>query len=131
MSTFNWSIICEHLLFVQYKTIAKKFWNLIIIFHAFSKFYKNQKMLDTIFLWFWAFMNLHNICLVWFIDVHIYILSFSRKLNNSFTWIIRGTLGSSLFIKKNNLRNFSRCKVGQRICVLYCDVSKESSKTGF
>ena len=51
MSTFNCSSICKHLLFVQYKTIAKKkFVNLIIIFRTFTKFYRNKKNLDTIFV---------------------------------------------------------------------------------
>ena len=49
ISTFNCGFICEHLLFVQYKTKTKKFANFIIFFRALSKFYKNKKLLNTNF----------------------------------------------------------------------------------
>ena len=41
--------VCEHLLFVQYKTKTKKFANIlnIIFCRAFSNFYKNKKLLNT------------------------------------------------------------------------------------
>ena len=39
--------VCEHLLFVQYKTKTKKFANFIIFCRAFSNFYKNKKLLNT------------------------------------------------------------------------------------
>ena len=54
ISPLNCSFICENLLFVQCKTITKKFANLIIFFRTFSKFTKNQKLQDI----FVIFINL-------------------------------------------------------------------------
>ena len=40
ISTFNCNFICEHLLFVQYKTKTKKFADLLIFFAHFQNFTK-------------------------------------------------------------------------------------------
>ena len=50
-ATFNSGSICEHLLCLHYKTITnKKLADFIKNVRAFSKFYKNKKLVDTNFV---------------------------------------------------------------------------------
>jgi len=46
---FVWLQDIDLLYFVQYKTKTKKFADFIIFFRAFSKFFKNKKLLTQIF----------------------------------------------------------------------------------
>jgi len=56
ISTFNCGFICEHLLFVQYKTKTKKVCRFHNILSSIFKFYKTKNLHK--FLKFWSFINL-------------------------------------------------------------------------